>query len=86
VVACKIDTVALQATGVYWIRLYDILVQHGIQVLVAKAQHTKNLPRRKTDVQESPSRNPLPLRFGGDLRSREEEDVNVQLSIPPTLI
>jgi hypothetical protein len=55
-------------------------------VLVAMAQHTKNLPRRKTDVQESPSRNPLPLRFGGDLRSREEEDVNVQLSIPPTLI
>jgi transposase len=43
--------VAIQATGVYWIGLYDILVQHGIQV-VANAQHTKNLPGRKTDVQE----------------------------------
>jgi hypothetical protein len=71
---------------VYWIRWYDILEQHGIQVLVAKAQHTKNLPRRKTEVQENPSRNSLPLRFGGDLRSREEEDVNVQLSIPTALI
>jgi hypothetical protein len=51
--ACKVDTVAIQATGVYWIGLYDILVQHGIQVLVANAQHTKNVPGRKTDVQES---------------------------------
>ena len=50
--ACRIDTVAMQATGVYWIGLYDILEQHGIRVIVVNAQHTKNVPGRKTDVQE----------------------------------
>lgn len=49
---CSIDTVALQATGVYWIGLCDILEQHGIRVVVANAQHTRNLPGRKSDVQE----------------------------------
>lgn len=50
--SCRIDTVALQATGVYWIALYDVLEQHGIRVVVVNAQHTKNVPGRKTDVQE----------------------------------
>jgi transposase len=49
---CRIDTVLLQATGVYWIALKDVLEQHGIEVVVANAFHTKNLPGRKTDVQE----------------------------------
>ncbi|SRR3989442_120330 len=51
--ACRIDTVAMQATGVYWIALYDILAQHGIRVVVVNAQCTKNVPGRKSDVQES---------------------------------
>jgi transposase len=50
--SCRIDTVAMQATGVYWIALYDVLEQHGIRVVLANAQHTKNVPGRKTDVQE----------------------------------
>jgi hypothetical protein len=50
--SCRIDTVAVQATGVYWIALYDVLEQHGIQVVLVNAQHTKNVPGRKTDVQE----------------------------------
>lgn len=50
---CRIETVLFQATGVYWIALKDVLEQHGIEVVVANAQHTKNLPGRKTDVQES---------------------------------
>src|ERR1700675_605538 len=50
--SCRIDTVAMQATGVYWIALYDILEQHGIRVVLVNAQHTKNVPGRKTDVQE----------------------------------
>src|SRR5229473_1531273 len=49
---CRIDTVAMQATGVYWIALYDVLEQHGIRVVLVNAQHTKNVPGRKTDVQE----------------------------------
>ena len=49
---CRIETVAMQATGVYWIALYDILREHGIQVTLSNAEHTRNLPGRKTDVQE----------------------------------
>lgn len=51
-VSCRIVTVALQATGVCWIPLYDILERHGIEVFLVNAQHTKNVPGRKTDVQE----------------------------------
>jgi transposase len=42
----------MQATGVYWIALYDVLEQQGIRVVLVNAQHTKNVPGRKTDVQE----------------------------------
>jgi len=51
--ACRVDTVAMQATGVYWIPLYDILVRHGVGVILVNAQHTRNVPGRKSDVQES---------------------------------
>jgi transposase len=50
--SCRIDTVAMQATGVYWIALYDVLEQHGIRAVLVNAQHTSNVPGRKTDVQE----------------------------------
>ena len=47
-----IQTVALQSTGVYWIPLADILAERGIRVFVVNARDTKNLPGRKTDIQE----------------------------------
>ena len=50
---CGVQTVALQSTGVYWIPLYDILEECGFQVYLVNARHTKNLPGRKSDVQES---------------------------------
>ena len=50
--ACRIETVAMQSTGVYSIPLYDILTAHGIRVVLVNAQHTKNVPGRKSDVQE----------------------------------
>jgi transposase len=50
---CGVTTVAMQSTGVYWIPLYEILDARGIEVYLANARHTKNLPGRKTDVQES---------------------------------
>jgi transposase len=49
---CGITTVAMQTTGVYWIPLYDVLERRGIQVFVVNARHTRNLPGRKSDVQE----------------------------------
>jgi transposase len=51
-VKCGIETVAMQSTGVYWIALYDILAERGIQVFLVNAQDTRNLPGRKTDIQE----------------------------------
>ncbi len=50
---CGVKSVALQSTGVYWIPLYDILEEHGFEVYLVNARHTKNLPGRKSDVQES---------------------------------
>src|SRR5260370_28781205 len=41
--ACGIDTVVMQATGVYWVALYQILEGHGLQVNVVNAQYTKTL-------------------------------------------
>jgi hypothetical protein len=49
---CGIETVVMQATGVYWIALFQILESYGFQVNVVNARHTKTLPGRKTDVLE----------------------------------
>jgi len=50
--SCAIDTVVVQATGVYWVVLSDVLEGAGLKVWVVNAQGTKNLPGRKSDVQE----------------------------------
>ncbi len=47
-----IRTVALQSTGVYWMPAFEILEQHGLEVYLVNAQHTKNVPGRKSDIQE----------------------------------
>jgi len=51
--SCGVKTVAMQSTGVYWIPLYEILEERGFKVHLVNARHTKNLPGRKSDVQES---------------------------------
>ena len=50
--ACHIETVVMQATGVYWMALYQVLESYGFQVYVVNAKYTKTLPGRKTDVLE----------------------------------
>ena len=50
---CGIRTVAMQSTGVYWIAVFDILEEAGLEVYLVNARETKNLPGRKSDVQES---------------------------------
>src|SRR6201988_4668529 len=50
---CGIQTIALQSTGVYWIAVYDIIEEAGFEVYLVNAKETKNLPGRKSDVQES---------------------------------
>ena len=51
--SCGIETVAMQSTGVYWFAVYDVLEKNGVKVFLVNASHTKNLPGRKSDVQES---------------------------------
>ena len=48
----KIETVAMEATGVYWVILYDILVSHGLDVWLVDGRSTKQVPGRKTDVKD----------------------------------
>jgi hypothetical protein len=43
----------MQLTGVYWIAVYEILEAAGCEVYLVNARETKNLPGRKSDVQES---------------------------------
>jgi transposase len=51
--SCGIETVAMQSTGVYWFAVYDVLEKHGLKIFLVNARHTRNLPGRKSDVQES---------------------------------
>lgn len=49
---CQIDTVAMESTGIYWIQLYLILEEYGIEVFLVNARHIKNVSGRKSDVQD----------------------------------
>jgi transposase len=51
-VACRITSVAMEATGVYWIPIYDILEARGLEVLLVNARHIKHVPGRKSDVSD----------------------------------
>lgn len=49
---CGIKTVAMESTGVYWIPLFQILEKRSIEVRLVNAHHLKNVPGRKTDVED----------------------------------
>ncbi|MCF7912272.1 MAG: IS110 family transposase [Candidatus Cloacimonetes bacterium] len=47
---CKVESVCMESTGVYWIPLYDLLEEYGFVVFLCNANQAKNLPgRQKTD-------------------------------------
>lgn len=50
--ACRVDTVALESTGVYWIPVYEVLEQRGLTVWLVDARQMKYVPGRKSDVQD----------------------------------
>lgn len=47
-----VTTVAMEATGVYWYVLYDILLDAGLDVWLVDGRQTRQLPGRKTDVKD----------------------------------
>lgn len=50
--ACGVDTVALESTGVYWIPVYEVLEGRGLDVWLVDARQIKYVPGRKSDVQD----------------------------------
>jgi transposase len=48
--SCKITTVAVESTGIYWIALYEILESRGLEVRLVDPRKMKQVPGRKTDV------------------------------------
>jgi transposase len=50
--ACRVTHVAMEATGVYWIPIFEILETRGFNVILVNARHVKNLPGRKSDVSD----------------------------------
>ncbi len=49
-IACEVDTLAMESTGVYWVPLYEILESYGIEVYLVNARQVKNVSGRKSDV------------------------------------
>ena len=48
---CRVTTVAMESTGVFWIPLYDLLASQGFEVLLVDPRQTKHAPGRpKSDV------------------------------------
>lgn len=47
---CRIDTVALESTGVYWIPLYELLQARGFDVWLVDAKSVRHVKARKSDV------------------------------------
>ena len=49
---CRVATVAMESTGVYWIPVAQVLEQYGLEVVLVDATHVKHVPGRKTDVSD----------------------------------
>ena len=45
--------VAMEATGVYWTPVFRILGEGGFELILANAAHIKNVPGRKTDMNDA---------------------------------
>lgn len=69
-----VTTIAMESTGIYWIPVFEILEARGFEVLLVNARDAKNVPGRKTDVNDAQWLQQLHT-FGllrGSFRPREE--------------
>jgi transposase len=48
--ACRIKTVIMESTGVFWIPAFELLEVNGFEVKLVNARHVKNVSAHKTDV------------------------------------
>ena len=51
--AQDVHSVAMEATGVYWLPLYGVLEAARLDVRMVNGRQTRNAPGRKTDMQDS---------------------------------
>ena len=49
----KIEKIVMEATGIYWIPVYEHFEKEGFEVCLVNGAHAKNVPGRKTDVLDS---------------------------------
>ena len=77
---CRVTTVAMESTGVYWIPLHQKLETAGIEIYLVNARHVRHVPGRKTDVQDSQWLRQL-HRFGLLNASFRPEDIICRLRI-----
>ena len=74
---CRITTIAMESTGVYWIPLFLILEEYGFEVYLVNAKHVKNVSGKKTDekdcrwIQRLHSCGLLTASYQPDLKTRE---------------
>jgi len=47
---CKVQSVAMESTGVYWIPPYEVLESQGLEVLLTDTRQLSRVPGRKTDM------------------------------------
>jgi len=43
----------MESTRVYWYHLYTILLEYGFEVYLVNTRHVKNVPGRKSDVNDA---------------------------------
>jgi transposase len=75
--------VALEATGVYWKPVWHILDDGEFELVLANAAHVKNVPSRKTDVNDAMWLNVVGRTVGawsdpGELRARHADPGDAQ--------
>lgn len=50
---CHVTSVAMESTGIYWIPAFEILKKYGFEVFLVNSRETKNVPGRKTDINDA---------------------------------
>ena len=50
---CGVETVVMESTGVYWIPIFELLDERGVDVSLVNARDAKHVPGRKTDVSDA---------------------------------
>src|SRR6202051_1670859 len=50
---CGVETVVMESTGVYWIPIFELLDERGVDVFLVNARDAKHVPGRKTDVSDA---------------------------------